>query len=521
MKSMWIALRLMRWAILVADRIGIGIAERDVARRVLVEQRVEEDGARLPMRPSPSTSATSPRREAPSSFAQRVPQRLRAVVGLDLDRASALEADAEVRDDRAADVERLRCRDDAVRARRIGRREDLLGRQVRVMDDPVDRRACRASPDAKCDVGSRPTVRSVPGPLKRSASKRASSSLRPASCSCASRRRHAAAGVGLVEPQHEDELSQSRASAVVVVELGMDDSRPLGRRPGNDAPVRRLGVDHLEDAPRARAAGRGRRAPGRCRRAARAACCGVIEMREPCAFPRSSRRCAVPRRHELERVLGGVLGADPLDVRVEVPGIDEDARRARSTRPRPHGQAAPTSGRDDPGHLPGLDVGAELDDQRRRSGRGARRPRRLTVQDRCCVRPAQIAYAATRTAPLTRSSEAGKESNVAPCRHPGAQHPARRGADRAGRSPGSRTRSSSATTTSRRSRSSASTRAASRSRSACAASSRSARGVELALGQLDITFHRDDVHVRDGRAPRRAQPLVRDTKLDFELEGAR
>jgi pyrimidine operon attenuation protein/uracil phosphoribosyltransferase len=44
-------------------------------------------------------------------------------------------------------------------------------------------------------------------------------------------------------------------------------------------------------------------------------------------------------------------------------------------------------------------------------------------------------------------------------------------------------------------------------------------GVELELGQLDITFHRDDVHVRSGSAPRRPQPLVRDTKLDFELEG--
>src|SRR6476620_4753349 len=43
-------------------------------------------------------------------------------------------------------------------------------------------------------------------------------------------------------------------------------------------------------------------------------------------------------------------------------------------------------------------------------------------------------------------------------------------------------------------------------------------GTELELGQLDITFHRDDVHVREGRSPRRRQPLVRDTKLDFELE---
>jgi pyrimidine operon attenuation protein/uracil phosphoribosyltransferase len=42
---------------------------------------------------------------------------------------------------------------------------------------------------------------------------------------------------------------------------------------------------------------------------------------------------------------------------------------------------------------------------------------------------------------------------------------------------------------------------------------------EIALGQIDITFHRDDVHVRAGQPPRRPQPLVRDTKLDFELEG--
>jgi pyrimidine operon attenuation protein / uracil phosphoribosyltransferase len=43
--------------------------------------------------------------------------------------------------------------------------------------------------------------------------------------------------------------------------------------------------------------------------------------------------------------------------------------------------------------------------------------------------------------------------------------------------------------------------------------------VELDLGQLDITFHRDDVAVRDGRTPRRQQPIVHDTKLDFELDG--
>ena len=44
-------------------------------------------------------------------------------------------------------------------------------------------------------------------------------------------------------------------------------------------------------------------------------------------------------------------------------------------------------------------------------------------------------------------------------------------------------------------------------------------GAELRLGQLDITFYRDDVHVRGGEAPRHAQPLVRSTTLDFPLEG--
>ena len=44
-------------------------------------------------------------------------------------------------------------------------------------------------------------------------------------------------------------------------------------------------------------------------------------------------------------------------------------------------------------------------------------------------------------------------------------------------------------------------------------------GDSLDLGQLDITFHRDDVHVRAGEAPRHPQPLVRSTTLDFPLEG--
>jgi pyrimidine operon attenuation protein / uracil phosphoribosyltransferase len=44
-------------------------------------------------------------------------------------------------------------------------------------------------------------------------------------------------------------------------------------------------------------------------------------------------------------------------------------------------------------------------------------------------------------------------------------------------------------------------------------------GEAPALGAVDITFHRDDVHVRAGQPPLHAQPLVRSTALDFPLEG--
>jgi pyrimidine operon attenuation protein/uracil phosphoribosyltransferase len=44
-------------------------------------------------------------------------------------------------------------------------------------------------------------------------------------------------------------------------------------------------------------------------------------------------------------------------------------------------------------------------------------------------------------------------------------------------------------------------------------------GVDVDLGAVDITFHRDDVLVRSGGAPLHAQPIVRGTTLDFPLEG--
>ena len=44
-------------------------------------------------------------------------------------------------------------------------------------------------------------------------------------------------------------------------------------------------------------------------------------------------------------------------------------------------------------------------------------------------------------------------------------------------------------------------------------------GVDVPLGTLDITFHRDDVLVRGGEAPLHPQPVVKATRLDFPLEG--
>jgi pyrimidine operon attenuation protein/uracil phosphoribosyltransferase len=44
-------------------------------------------------------------------------------------------------------------------------------------------------------------------------------------------------------------------------------------------------------------------------------------------------------------------------------------------------------------------------------------------------------------------------------------------------------------------------------------------GVELALGAVDISFHRDDVLVRGREAPLHRQPVVRGTELDFVLAG--
>lgn len=44
-------------------------------------------------------------------------------------------------------------------------------------------------------------------------------------------------------------------------------------------------------------------------------------------------------------------------------------------------------------------------------------------------------------------------------------------------------------------------------------------GIELPLGELDITFHRDDVGLREGGWARERRPVVRATRIPFALEG--
>ncbi len=44
-------------------------------------------------------------------------------------------------------------------------------------------------------------------------------------------------------------------------------------------------------------------------------------------------------------------------------------------------------------------------------------------------------------------------------------------------------------------------------------------GVELPVGELDITFHRDDVHLRNGAPAPERRPVVRATRIPFAIEG--
>jgi hypothetical protein len=147
----------------VRDRVRVGSAEREVARRVLVEQCVEEGAAE----PADAALAVGERHLAePRGTLVRgtaLAQRLGVRVRLDLDGASILEADPQPGHERASHVERLRGGNDALRPRGIRRREELLRRGVGHMVDPGTRRrtstllgGARAGKEADRQVGARP-----------------------------------------------------------------------------------------------------------------------------------------------------------------------------------------------------------------------------------------------------------------------------------------------------------------------------------------------------------------------------
>ena len=195
------------------------------------------------MRPWRSTSASSPRRRAPSSMSSSDLSVSAFVVGVDLDRDAVLEAHAQTADDRAvAKRERLRRRDVAGRAQRVGRREDLLGRQVRQVAQPVGAREVGSPPAVRRQHADR-ELRPRPAQLDRVERARGQPLRRVA------QHRHAlvprARGVAVVEPQHVLELVPEPLVRRVLVEVGIHERRPRAVRRRDDAPVRRAVADDL------------------------------------------------------------------------------------------------------------------------------------------------------------------------------------------------------------------------------------------------------------------------------------
>ncbi len=114
------------------------------------------------MRPLPSTSATSPRRDGAVVGRGDAAQHVGAALGVDPHGAAAaeLDADARRRTSRSAASGRVAVTT-PVDALGVGRGEDLLGREVREVLEPV---GAVVPPPRQLEEGRSPTVRSVPGP---------------------------------------------------------------------------------------------------------------------------------------------------------------------------------------------------------------------------------------------------------------------------------------------------------------------------------------------------------------------
>ena len=208
------------------------------------------------------------------------------------------------------------------------------------MPSAVEKRAAmpaRAREQADGQVGARAAVvQRVEAALGQRARRR-----RPA---CRRARARRPTGFVLVEPQHVQELLLELGQRGVGLEVGVHELGPGRRRAGQDRPVELAAADDLAglaDRGQAVAAGahrvevveqaRGDRAGERDRGAALAA------EREDAL--------AVPRRDELERVVGRVLDPRALDPRVEPGEVDELRALARRRARRSPGRAAPCPAR--------------------------------------------------------------------------------------------------------------------------------------------------------------------------------
>ena len=336
------------------------------------------------MRPSASTSAISPRRDGALVAGADRAQRLGRGVGVDLHGLAALEADVQpAHHGPVHQHERLGGGDLAVDARGVGGGEDLLGRQVRHVHEPVGALEARGLPGVAGQqpdgqVGARAlVVQRVEAALGQALGGRDEEV-----------RARAPGGdrVVLVEAADVEQVASSCASAASGVEVGEDDLRPRGRRAGRDRPVRRAVVDDLAGLLE--------------RREAVAADARGVEVLEQAGGDRAreadargadlaerEQALAVPVGDEVEVLLARVLDAGALDPGIEVLDVDElgaVAVRARRDGADHELLARLAGDRDD---LPGLHVGAESDDHVGEALEGGvvHAPRLYAADARCAV----------------------------------------------------------------------------------------------------------------------------------------
>ena len=359
----------MRRVVLLADGHRVGAAERDVRGGVLVEERVEEDacpGRRCGprgRRGRPRPGARRPRRGRRSRAGRRRPRRRRSRTARPprnstssprmIDPPTTSGFVARTTPSTRAGSGELKISSDG----RLG---------MWTMPSTVEKRAAM-----KREVGSSPTVRSVPGPSKCRASKRRALTRSAASTSWSARARQAATGSSSSRRQTWTTCSASRASAASGSSSGCTSCAHAGVGQGTAV---QFVVRSLTTWPASRRNGSWSR-PTRAgsRSSSRPGATGPVRpIRARAELAELEDPPAVPRRHVVERLLVGVQEPRALDVEVEVLDVDEPravAVGAGGERARQRLLAQLGADGDD---LAALDVGARTRRRGRRSARASR-----------------------------------------------------------------------------------------------------------------------------------------------------